>query len=136
MRRSGLEASEGCRDRALQERDKSRELAANAALKSRVAKRFFSEMEASVSSGKEPRPAAEAVKEKAEADRLPAELALRAERQHRFVSALELAKTAVLVPPGLSAFTVMLLRCYQLYNSWYPRQRESLFFSYPVVIRV
>ena len=82
VRRSGLEASEGCRDRALQERDQRRELAANAALESRDAKINFPEMEASVSLEKELRLAAEAVTMKAEAERLQAELALRAEQQH------------------------------------------------------
>ena len=83
VRRSGLEASEGCRDRAVQERDQRRELAANAALESRDAKINFPEMEASVSLEKELRLAAEAVTMKAEAERLQAELALQAERQRR-----------------------------------------------------
>ena len=80
MRRGGLEASEACRDRALQERQKSRAQAADAELKSRDAARTISEMEASVSSEKELRLAAEAVNMKAQDERLQAELALRGAR--------------------------------------------------------
>ena len=52
-------------------------------MKSRDAAKKDPEMEASVSSEKELKLAAEAVKMKAEVDRLQAELGLRAERQHR-----------------------------------------------------
>ena len=84
MRRGGLEASEACRNRALRERDISRAQATDAELKSRDAAIFFSGMDASVSSEKELRLAAEAVRVKTEEKRLQqAELALRAERQHR-----------------------------------------------------
>ena len=83
VRRGGLEASEGCRDRALQDRDKSRALEADAEFKSRDAKTNISEKEASVSSEKELWLAAEAVNMKAETDRLQAGLALRAERSHQ-----------------------------------------------------
>ena len=80
MPRGGLEASEACRDRALQEWHKSRAHAADAKLKSRDAAKTNSEMEASVSSEKELRLAAEAVNMKAEDERLQAELALRGAR--------------------------------------------------------
>ena len=83
MRRGGLEESEACRNRALQERHKIRAQAADAELKSHDAAKTISEMEASVSSEKELRLAAEAVNMKAEDERLQAELVLRAARQHR-----------------------------------------------------
>ena len=67
---------------ALQERDKSRTQATDAELKSRDAAKTLSAMEASASSQKELRRAAEAVK-MMEDERLHAELALLAERQHR-----------------------------------------------------
>ena len=82
--RRGLEASEACRNRALRERDISRAQAADAELKSRDATNFAFEMDASVSSEKELKLAAEAFRMKAKEERLQqAELALRAERQHR-----------------------------------------------------
>ena len=78
MRRGGREASEACRNRALRERDISRAQATDAELKSRDAAFFF------VSWEKELRLAAEAVRMKTVEERLQqAELALRAERQHR-----------------------------------------------------
>ena len=83
VRRGGLEASEACRDRALQWRDKSHAQAADAELKSRDEAKTISEMEARLSSEKEIRLVAEVVKMKAEDERLQAEWALRAERQHR-----------------------------------------------------
>ena len=85
VQRGGLEACEGCRDRALQERDKSRALAADAELeiRGRDTKVCFSEMEASVSLEKGLKLAVEAVEMKAEEDRLQVELGLRTKRQHR-----------------------------------------------------
>ena len=80
VRRGDLEASEAFRDRALQERHKSRAQAANAELTSRYAAERISEMEAIVSE-KELRLAAEAVNLKAEDERLQAELAPRAAQQ-------------------------------------------------------
>ena len=65
-----LEASEACRDRAFQERDKSRAQTADADLKSSDAAKTISEVEASVSAEKELRLATEAVKMKAENERL------------------------------------------------------------------
>ena len=61
----------------------SRAQAADAEFKIRGAAKNISEMEASVSSEKELRLAAEAVNMKAEDERLQAELVLRAARQHR-----------------------------------------------------
>ena len=85
VRRGSPEASEGCGHRMLQERDESRQLAANATLESHDAKRKKSEMETmSICFGESAQPwAAEAVTIKAEAERLRAELTLQAERQHR-----------------------------------------------------
>ena len=82
MRRGGLEASEACRDRGLQERHKNGAQAADAELKSRDAAETISEMEASVLSEIEFRLAAEVVNMKAEDETLQAELTLRAARQH------------------------------------------------------
>ena len=83
VEREGPEGSEACRDRALQERDKSRAQAADAELKSRYEAKAISEMEASVASEKELRLAAAAVNMRAEDEMLQAKLALRGERQHR-----------------------------------------------------
>ena len=74
-RRGGLEMSEACRDRALQERDKSRAQASDAELKSLDATKINSEMESSVSPGKKLRLAAEDVKTNAEEGRLQADKA-------------------------------------------------------------
>ena len=65
VRRGGFEASEACRDSAFQELHKSRALAADAELRSRDAAKPIYEMEASVSSEKNLRLAAEAVNIKA-----------------------------------------------------------------------
>ena len=67
----------------MQEQDKRRAQAAYSELKSRDAAKTISELEATMSLEKQLRLAAEAVKMKAEDERLQAELALRAERQHR-----------------------------------------------------
>ena len=85
VRRGGLEASEGCRDGALKERDENRVLAVTAGFQSRDADEQLSEevySKAIVPSEEELRLATEAAKANAEADSLQAEIALRAERQH------------------------------------------------------
>lgn len=83
MRRGGLEGVEGCRERALQQLDESHPLVADADMQSRDRKTQLSEKESVVSSEKELRLAAEAVEARSEASRLQAEMALRAEGEHR-----------------------------------------------------